>query len=173
MVMVRSLFSPHDSGIYALAQMLGKIFLFLPVAISVVMFPRAAKLKASNEDTSVVLRLSALYALALCFGAALTYNLFPALFLKILTGKALPESIALGRLFSVSMSFFTLSFVFMTYFLSLKDFRFIKYMVAGCIAQFICIGIWHDSLFQVQLIICVVAFMLLGVNVILALRKTG
>ena len=95
-VLVKYYFTPEQSGVYSLAQMVGKIFLFLPGAISLVMFPRAAGLKAQNMDTSAVLKRSLIYGGILCVIAIAVYNLIPGLILKILTGKALPQSIFLG-----------------------------------------------------------------------------
>jgi len=171
MVLVRYLFTAQNSGLYSLAQMMGKIFLFLPGAISIVMFPRASGLNAQNIDTGSTLKRSLLYASILCISAALIYNLFPNLVLNILTGKTSAESIALGRLFSVSMSFFALSFILINYFLSLKDLRFIKYLVLFTLAQLLGIIFFHRSLVQVQMIIVVNAILLFSAHLILAYRR--
>ena len=164
MVLVKYYFLPEESGLYALAQMAGKIFLFLPAAICIVMFPKTAGLKAKNLDTTATLKRSLLYAAILCILASLAYNLFPGFTLKILTGKVFPESIILGRLFSISMSFFTLLFILITYFISLKDLRFLKYLVFFTLLQFLAIGLFHKSLIQVQLILCLNAILLFGIN---------
>lgn len=160
MVLVKYFFSPEASGVYSLAQMVGKIFLFLPGAISVVMFPHASGLNATNSDTRSVLKKSLLYAFYLCLCAVFFYNIFPEFTLKLLTGKALPESILLGRLFSISMTFFALCFVLINYFLSLKYLSFIKYLVISVALQFTGILIFHNSLLQVQLVLCVNSFLL-------------
>lgn len=171
MVLVKYFFSPQDSGIYSLAQMLGKIFLFLPAAISMVMFPRTSGLKAKNMDTVSTLTRSLLYVLFLCVLAVFIYNLFPVFVLKTLTGKAYPESLALGRLFSVSMSFFTLLFVLISYFLSIKDLRFIKFLALFTLLQFAAVILFHGSLFQVQFILCVNAALLFLIHLLLAYKK--
>ncbi|MFH1128471.1 MAG: hypothetical protein V1699_03560, partial [Candidatus Omnitrophota bacterium] len=72
-----------------------------------------------------------------------------------LTGKVNSESIILGRLFSFSMSFFTLSFILITYALSIKNFRFLKYLIASFIAQLLAIILLHQNLFGVQIILCI------------------
>jgi O-antigen/teichoic acid export membrane protein len=154
MVLVKFFFSAEVAGVYSLAQMAGKIFLFLPGAISIVMFPRTSGLNAVSSDTKGVLRKSIIYAFCLCLSAALFYNIFPGVTLRILTGKALPESILIGRLFSFSMTFFALCFVLINYFLSLKSFGFIKYLVFSSLLQFIGIIVFHTTLFQVQLVLC-------------------
>ncbi len=168
MVMVKYFFSPEDSGKYSLAQMVGKIFLFLPGAISMVMFPRSAHLKAKNIETHSTLQRSLLYSGGLSLAALIFYNLFPGFVLTVLTGKAFPESIFLGRLFSISMTLYTLILILVQYFLSLKDFRFLPYLIGSTILQFAAIALVHSSLAQVQYILCINAAILLAVHLMLS-----
>lgn len=171
MVLVKYFFSPEGAGLYSLAQVVGKIFLFLPGAISIVMFPKVSQLNAQNKETSPTLKKSLSYGLLLCIVAIITYNLFPVFILKVLTGKAPLESIRLGRLFSISMSFFALLYIFISYFLSLKDMRFIKYLVLFTVIQFFAIIFFHKNLIQVQLILCTNAALLFVIHLILAYKK--
>lgn len=171
MVLVKYFFTSEESGIYSLAQMVGKIFLFLPSAIAIVMFPRTSSLNAMNLDTRSTLWRSLLYTAILCACAFLVYNIFPGFILKILTGKASPESVILGRLFSVSMSFFALLFMLIMYLLSLKDLRFIRYLCLSVFAQLLAIILFHRSLLQVQLILCLNSVMLFCICLILANKK--
>lgn len=167
MVLVKYYFSPQDSGFYSLAQMAGKIFLFLPGAISLVMFPKTSGLNAKNMDTALILKRSLMYVFGLCILSVLCYNFFPYPVLRILTGKAYPESIILGRLFSISMSFFALLYILITYFLSVKDLRFLKYLVFFTILQFLAIALFHRNLIQVQLILCINAVLLFCIHLAL------
>lgn len=171
MVLVKYFFIPQDSGLYALAQMVGKIFLFLPGAISIVMFPKVAGLNAKDMDTTVTLKRSLLYAGILCIIASLVYNIFPAFVLKVLVGKVFFESIILGRLFSVSMSFFALLYILIVYFLSVSDLRFIKYLVLFTLLQGLGIVLFHKSLIQVQFILCIDAILLFAIHLLLAYKK--
>lgn len=155
MILVKFYFSGQNSGIYSLAQMVGKIFLFLPAAISVVLFPRTSALKAKNADTTQTLKKSLIYGTLLCLLALIFYNIFPVFTLKVLTGKANSESIILGRFFSFSMSFFALSFIIITYALSINNLRFLKYLVVSFITQLLVIVLLHRSLFEVQATLCI------------------
>jgi len=168
MVLVRYYFSPIESGVYSIAQMVGKIFLFLPSAISIVMFPKVSGLSAKQNNTAAILKRSLKYAAILCIVASLLYNAFPIFALKVLTGKTFPESIILGRLFSISMNFFALLFVIVTYFLSIKDLRFIKYLVFFSCLQVLAIGFLHRNLIQIQWILCGNAILLFLIHLALA-----
>ena len=173
MVLVKYFFASFDSGIYSLGQMVGKIFLFLPAAVSIVMFPKTSGLKAKNMETVSTLRRSLFYVSSLCAIALLVYNFFPGFILPILTGKENSEAIFLGRLFGVSMSLFALLFTLLSYFLSIKDFRFIKYLVAATILQVLGISLFHPTLVVVQLILCLNAALLFLIALMLiSKRKT-
>ncbi|MFH1457931.1 MAG: oligosaccharide flippase family protein [Candidatus Omnitrophota bacterium] len=171
MILVKYFFTPKASGFYSLAQMIGKVFLYLPLAISMVLLPRASALHAQRLDTAAILKRSLLYASLLCVLALLLFNLFPTFTLKALTGKAFAESVFLGRLFGLSMTFFTLLYLLITYFLAIKDLRFIKYLVIGSLAQFFGIVFFHQNLVQVQAVLCVNAMFLFGIHLALVFKK--
>ena len=171
MVLVRYYFSQQDSGAYALAQMIGKIFLFLPGSISVVMFPRTSGLHAQSRDTVSTLKKSLFYVFILAVAACIVYNVFPVFVLTVLTGKAYPDAIFLGRLFSVSMTFYTLLFILITYFLSVRDLRFIKFLVLVSLAQVAGIILFHPSLLAVQAMMCFSSILLFFVHFRLIYRK--
>ncbi|MBN1914088.1 MAG: hypothetical protein JW788_06785, partial [Candidatus Omnitrophica bacterium] len=100
------------------------------------------------------------YVFGLCLLAILAYNLLPGLALKILTGKAYPEAVFLGRLFSISMSLYSLLYLFIYFFLSVDDKRFLKYLAFFTLAQFFAISYLRGSIIYVQLILCLNAALL-------------
>jgi O-antigen/teichoic acid export membrane protein len=171
MVLVKYFFTPKDAGLYSLAQMLGKIFLFLPAAISIVMFPHTSGLKAKNLDTTYILKKSLFYAAILCSITTLGYNLFPSLVFRILTGKVFLQTVMLGRLFSISMSFYALLSILILYFLSINDLRFIKYLIFFTLVQLLAINIFHKDLMQVQLILCINSILLFLIHLAFINKK--
>jgi O-antigen/teichoic acid export membrane protein len=171
MVMVKLFFNEQQSGVYSIAQMIGKIFLFLPGPVSMVMFPRTSSLNAQGRETFSVVRRSLGYVLAVCIVAAIVYNSMPCVILKLLTGKVFPESVALGRLFGVSMSFYTLGYVLISYFLSLGDWRFLPWLGAATTAQVVILYLYHPTLMHVQAIMCATSALLFAALVFLARRK--
>ncbi len=162
MVLVKRFFAPDAAGVYSLSQMVGKIFLFLPSAIIIVLFPRAAGLSARNQDARGALRQSLMLAAILCAGAAVFYNLFPEFVLSVLVGKVSAETILLGRFFSISMSLFALVNILVSYFLSVRDARFIKYLVVSAAVQSAGIFVFHPRLTVIQGIMCGNAAVLLA-----------
>lgn len=169
MVAVKFFFSPSEAGYYSVAQMIGKIFLFLPGAVTMVMFPRTSSLSAEKRDPLPVVRRSLGYVFVVCVLAAIVYNSMPGLILKALTGKVFAESVALGRIFGVSMSLLTLGYVIISYFLSVRDWRFLKWLIgvtAVCVAA---LYAYHPSLMHVQLVMCAAGAVLVSVLLVLLL----
>jgi hypothetical protein len=77
----------------------------------------------------------------------------------------------LGRFFSVSMSLFALVNILISYFLSLRDGRFIKYLVISAAAQYLFILMYHASLPVIQGIMCGNAAVLLAGFCFLAFNR--
>lgn len=173
MILVKLFFPPDQAGYYSIAQMIGKIVLFLPGAVTMVMFPRTSSLNAQQKDTAPVVRRSLGYVFAMCVAVLIVYNSVPGLILKVLTGKAFPESILLGRLFGISMSFYTLGYVFIAYFLSVRDWRYLPWMTVATAVQVAAVSVYHPSITHVQVVVCAVSVMLFAVLAWLGVRTKG
>jgi O-antigen/teichoic acid export membrane protein len=174
MILVKRYFIPEQAGIYSYAQFIGKIFYFLPGAISIVILPHSSNLDARKEDTIPLLKRSLFYTAAICLAAFIFYNIFDGLALKafrLLNPGITPQVISLGRLFGISMSFFAMLSVLISYFISRKDARFIKFLVAFTVLQCLTIIIFHKDLFMVQTILCLNAVLLLAIHLLLAFAK--
>ncbi len=156
MILVKARFLPQQAATYALAQMAGKIFLFLPSSIAIVLFPRVALLHSQKRQTLPALRRALLYGFCLSCAALLVYNLFPSFCLLVLTGKAPAEAILLGRLFGISMTFLALTHLLIFYLLSIHDLRFLKYLLGASAALFALLRCATADLVTVQLSLCAV-----------------
>ena len=53
--MVKHFFSTVETGYYAGAEMIGKIVLYLPSTIVILMFPKVASLNTQNKDPRPIL----------------------------------------------------------------------------------------------------------------------
>ncbi len=157
-VLVKRFFLPLEAGYYSIAQMVGKIILFLPGAITIVMFPKVSENHARNENTTYILKKCLIIVGTLCFSASAFCMMYPELVLKLLSGKVYPECIPLIAPFSISMSFFALSSVFLYYHLSVHNLRSIYIFLFAMIAQAILIILFHQSLLQVL-------YMLMGCSI--------
>lgn len=169
-VLVKRFFEPLEAGYYSIAQMVGKIILFLPITITLVMFPKISELHAQAKATSHLLKKSLLYAGALCGTAALICLLFPGLIIKLLSGEEHLHCIPLARIFSITMVFFALGYILLFYHLSIHYLGFIYPLVLLTTLQVLMIILFHQSLSQVLYIMCGNAMLLFLINTYLAFK---
>ena len=172
-VLVKHFFEPLEAGYYSIAQMAGKIILFLPIAISMVIFPKASELQAQGKVTFHLLRKGLLCVVILCGTAALMCFLFPGLVIRLLSGEEHSQCITLVRIFSITMVFFALVYTLLFYHLSIHRLGFIYSLVSLTALQVLAIILFHKSLLQVLYIMCGNAVLLFLINGYLAFKEKG
>lgn len=152
-ILVKHFFPPLEAGYYSVAQMVGKIVLFFPSAVGLVMFPKIVDSHAKSENTLLILKKSLAIVGGLCAVATFFSVLFPAFVLRLLTGHIQPSAVALVKFFAVSMSLLALIQIFMLYHLSLHRLGFIYAMAVIAFLQLLGILFFHGSLVQVLWIV--------------------
>ncbi len=170
LLLVKHFFSPLEAGYYSIGQMAGKIILFLPLPVAMVMFPKLSSLRPHDREAYQILRKSLIVVGLLCVLVSAFFFIFPRLVLQILTGKAYPECIALLKLFSINMTFFSLTYVLLFYHLSTRQRQFLYMSAIFTCVQIGSIVLFHRSLIQVLLLVGLVSLCLFGINAYLAYR---
>ena len=156
---------------YSIAQMIGKIILFLPGVIYAVMFSRVSGLHALKTNSRKILERSLLYTFVLSFSAVAAYNLFPEVIFGLLAGQATKEIVLLGRFFSLAMLFYALSNVLFVYQLSVERYNFIRPLVIIALAQIIAICLFHATTIWVLGIMLAGSVLMFGLNLRSALYQ--
>ena len=156
---------------YSIAQMIGKIILFLPGVIYAVMFSRVSGLHALKTNSRKILERSLLYTFVLSFSAVAAYNLFPEVIFGLLAGQATKEIVLLGRVFSLAMLFYALSNVLFVYQLSVERYNFIRPLVIIALAQIIAICLFHTTTIWVLGIMLAGSVLMFGLNLRSALYQ--
>ncbi len=146
MTLVKKFFSPLDAGYYSVAQMVGKIILFLPGAVALVIFPKAASAQAQKTSSVPLLKKGLIVTALLCALGTSGCLIWPRLILRVLTGKSEPASAELVFWFATAMSFYALLWMTAFYNLSIRNTRFIKYLAAAAVLQTAVIYLHHPSL---------------------------
>jgi len=164
-------FSAEDAGYFAVARMIGKIILYLPGAVVIVMFPKIAAEHTQNKDTTGTLKKSLMVVGTMCFFAGAICIVFPDFILKILAGAVYPECIPLVMPFVISMSFYALCSVFLYYYLSVHNMKFIYIAGVFVFIQAGLIKVFHSSLIQVMYIVSFCAIALFLINLLGLKRK--
>jgi len=149
LLLVKHFFPSHSAGIYSSVSTLAKIIFYASSPIASVMFP-IVSLRHSQQKGYKKIFLAALFAtLLVSFVLLVFYALFPSLSIKILYGKTYLEGAPLLFWFSLFMTFFTLSSVFISYNLSLGKTKVVLFPVLAAILQIIGIWFYHADLSSV------------------------
>lgn len=174
-ILVKHFFDPIEAGYYSIASLVGKIILFLPGAITMVMFPKTSYLISQGKKPEALnlVKQSLKYAALLCGSAALVCIFFTPLIIKLLTGQVYAQSLPLAKMFAIAMFFFAMFSIILYYQLSSGSTSFIYPLVFFTILQLALIFIFHNTLMQVISILAINSFMLFLVNLKLIFKKAA
>ncbi len=170
-VLVKHFFSPLDVGYYSIAQMVGKIVLFLPTALATVIFPKSTEAFVNNCQSNKLLYKSLILAGILCGFITVLSFLHPDFILRIITAKLNPVSRALVGLFSLTMSFYALTWITINFSLATHNLRFVLPLLSLAILETIFIYNYHPTLLAVLSILWVFSIISFLVTFIISRAK--
>ena len=166
-ILVRRFFDATQAGNYGAAVTLGKIVQFMPVAIVLLLFPKAAQRQAANQDPAKVLFPALTAVFVLCTGIAVGYTLFTDLIIQLTVGNQYQVSSLVLGLLGAGLTLLALSNVWLYYFLSIEQTTYVKFIG---ISIFIQLGLmmtfnsalWHlpAAMIVNGLFLCIMGFIL-------------
>ena len=132
---VKHFFSPVTAGNYGPVVTLAKISLFIPLAVSIVLFPKATKRRACGRDPRPILLLALMATLLPGFALTGAYFLFPASIVRaIFTSAYANPGLVLGMASFAATLYASLN-IWLNYALSLHRPAFIYTMIVILIWQ--------------------------------------
>jgi O-antigen/teichoic acid export membrane protein len=174
-VLVKHFFSSENTGFFSAASQIGRIILFFPGAIGIVIFPRLSEKFEKNESLRGTFLKSFLVLLITSIFFLILYFFFPELITRIMYGSsfinATSKLILLYGLFMTIISFINLQIL---YFISIKKFWYLIYLFIFIVVEIVLIFNYHDTLRMVLWIEIVTSGVVLLINifVMLILSKT-
>ena len=147
-ILVRQFFDTDQAGNYGAAVTLGKIVQFMPVAIVMLLFPKAAQRQASNQDPAKVLIPALTAVFLLCSGIVLSYSLFTDLIIRLTVGSQYHVDRLVLGLLATGLTFLALSNVWLFYFLSIEQTTYVKYIGLSIFLQGGLMFIFHEQLWH-------------------------
>lgn len=164
-VIVRHFFPAAEAGLYAGATVLGRVVLFLPMAISIVLFPKIASESALGHSGRGLLYKGLAVTALMSGGVCLALVIFPSLALAMLLGGEYASAQNLVPIYSAAMFFMSLAVVYLYYYLAVGRKAYLYILLLPHLAlELGLIYVFHQSLTQVVLI-------LLTVNISLAVSS--
>jgi O-antigen/teichoic acid export membrane protein len=164
-ILVKHFFSSADTGYFSAASQIGKIILFFPASISVVIFPRFSEKYEKNESLRGTFLKSILIFLATSIVFLLLYYFFPEQITKIIYGAVFIKITSkLIFLYGLYMTIIGLINLQVFYFISIKKFWYLSYLFIFILVEMILIFLYHDTLEIVIYIEIIISFLLFLIN---------
>lgn len=145
-ILVKLLFAPATAGNYGPVVTLGKINLFIPLAMGMVLFPKTTQRQARGRDPRPVLLLALLVTLLPGLVLTVLYFLFPTWLVTTIFGGAYQDPGLVLGLVGLATTLFAALNIWLNYALSLKRPAFITALVVVVIGQLVGMIFFHASL---------------------------
>jgi O-antigen/teichoic acid export membrane protein len=161
-ILLAKLFLPSDEvGEYAALSTIGKVVMFLPAAIAVVMVPNAARARHSRQDAGRVLRIAAMLVAVTTIVTAVPAALAPEFVIESMFGAKYLDA-ASGVLPMVSAGAgMALLYLLVIYTVAIEDRRWTMLLAGGILLQVLGISLFHESPAQIALVQAIVVGLVL------------
>ncbi len=170
-ILAKRFFDPVAAGNYGAAVTLGKVIQFFPLAVIMILFPKAAQRKASRRDPAGVLLPAMLIVFVVCGGVALVYTLFTDTIVRATVGASYQVGARLLGLEALAMLLLSTANVWLNYFLSTDRPRFVFLILAGILIQATVMALVHDELWHLPAIMSVNGAWLTAAGAIIFVRS--
>jgi len=144
-VLVKHYCSPEEAGLYSIAAILGRIALFLPGVLIVVLFPEASKAQATGKEDSRILWVSLAMTAFLGGSVALVCSFWPEQIIVLLFGAKYQAGAELLKIISQAMAMLAVANVIFIYCLARSEFKFLWPLAMGLGMMLLLIFNFHDS----------------------------
>lgn len=159
-ILVKHLFSEVDAGLYAGLSLIAKVILYVSSPVGSVMFPLIVQKHAKGENTTHTFFMALLLVCGSSIILTLFYFIFPEFMIKFFLKEEYLRVSGLLGIFGVFVSLYTLSFILINFYLSIKKTNVYIPVLIGAGAQSILIYIMHDSFAQIIWISLIIIFVL-------------
>ena len=158
-IVVKRVFSPEVAGQYGPVVTLGKMNLFLPLALGLVLFPKVTQRQATGRNPRPLLLLA--LAATLLPGLALSalYALAPGLLVTTLFGPAYVDPGAVLPLVGLATTLYAGLNIWLNYALSAGRRSFIYLLALVFLLQATGMALVHATLFQIALVMAGAGFL--------------
>lgn len=148
-LLVKHYFPQEQAGLYAALSTIGKIVLYVSMPIVTVMFPFISEAQAKGKKHFPLLVQTFLIVGGLSLLVLIIYKFAPSLVVGLLFGQEFLAITPYLLIMGAAYAFLALDYVFIYYYLSLKDTSFLWFLII-CVAIFITMIImFHQTIPQI------------------------
>jgi O-antigen/teichoic acid export membrane protein len=148
-IVVKGLFPAQEAGYYSAIATLGKIVLYLPSAAATLVLSKVAILNSTKQSTIQVLWKSLLVVGSLCAFTTVVFYLAPSFIVDFFFGSNYLEHYNLLGPYGLAMLFYSMSNIWLAYFLALREKIYSYALFAITIAQAIVLSTIASGLSQI------------------------
>jgi O-antigen/teichoic acid export membrane protein len=163
-VLAKVFLSPDESGEYAALATIGRIVIFLPAAVAVVMVPNVARARREQGTAGGVLRKATFVVLGTTLLAAAPIIAFPDLVVDTMFGDKYAGAAGGVRAIAVAGIGLALLYLVVVYTVAIQDRRWVSVLTAAVAVQIVAISAMHQSPTTVATVQAAVVFLALAVN---------
>jgi O-antigen/teichoic acid export membrane protein len=145
LVAAKVVFTSHEAGLYGAASLIGRVILYLPLAIVTVLLPDVSTRVSEGRDTSSLLIRSLLATAALCLAFGAVYVVLPHLIVRVAVGSSYSGSSSLLWMFAVAMTLYSLLNVILFYRLGHGETRICWVLLGGAVVQGAIYAAFHST----------------------------
>jgi len=148
-ILVKHFFQGYEAGIYTAASVMGKIIMFLPAAITTVMFPKAAEMNCLGKSTFRLLNKCLICTCLLSGSAAAAFALYPRIVIMIF-GSGYSDAAFITMIYVALMFLFSMIIVIAQYCLATNDLIYTYLIGFFTLFEMGIITIIHETILQVS-----------------------
>ena len=164
MILVKTYFTPEQTGIYAAAAVLGKTIMYLPGALVIALFPMVAENESLDRGSfSLLLQGLVITTFLSCFGGVILY-FFASPLINLLFGSAYAEAGKILQYYSLAMIPLAIVTIVEYFLIAKRRFLFAYLMLAVVPIEIILVAYFHENLLQIVWIMTVCGWLLLVVG---------
>lgn len=166
-IIVKHYFHALEAGYYSSVSMIGKAFLFPPMAFAGAMFPKVSSQYELGKKTGQLLIKTLIYSVMVCIVGILICLFFPRPIIYILMRKvditegALSIMVPLLQLVGFVITPYGLSCIVINYYLACHWNKFLPFLILGTVLQIIFLIMFHNTLIQVLTVLGVTGIFIL------------
>lgn len=163
-VLAKVFLEPAEAGVYAALATIGKVLIFLPGAIAVVLVPSAARARKDARARQKALRIAALAVIGTTAVVAIPALAAPEFVIRLMFGEEYISAAPGVMPMVIAGTGLALLYLLVVYSVTIEDRRWVFLLVLGVALQVVGIGFFHESPTEVAAVQAVVVAVVLLLN---------
>ncbi len=178
-ILAKHFLSGEEAGQYALVSLVGKMIFFISTLFTILIIPFVSRNEGAKKNSSHILYKSLAASSILAFVGFILIGVFGYISIPFLFGEKAQSIIQYLLPFTFAVGCFSLSTVFISYYLTKRIYTFPVITFLLTILQIILISLYHQNIYQIVQVmmylgyinLLIVTFLHLGINTVTVIEN--